>query len=448
MAHEPTVLIVGAGTFGTSIAYHLSHQYKDPSRITIIDRWEPMAPLSEKQAAAVDTNRIIRTDYESPMYCDLANEAIHPWFWNMAVQGHFHKTGWAVLDKKDSDFGANVRKTFIERGGDYTRDVSVDELRKYDILRDLCGNAEMGKAYFNPEAGWCDAERATMSFLRVATNNGVNRVTGEVTSLTYSTTDGKLTGIRASTGQIYTADKIVLATGAWTSTLLSPLEDALHISEPDRIEQQITCVGRLSAYYTIPEQQVQAIIKSKMPVVVVGGQIDFIPPSIPNKTVKINDLKTEVLNYTTTPSGQRISAPLRGLDQSRIPPHLRIQSEQVISAALPHFTSHHTPARWRICFDAVTPSEDFLICVHPHPKLTNLVVATGGSFHSYKFLPIIGRYVAKVLSGEGCGEEKDRTWGWKGREERMRGGGLEFGRKEGIARRIVWEEEGRERGRL
>jgi sarcosine oxidase/L-pipecolate oxidase len=423
---EPTVLIVGAGTFGTSTAYHLSHQYKNPSRITIIDRWEPMAPLSTKQAAAVDTNRIIRTDYESPMYCNLANEAIHPWFWNMAVQGHFHKTGWAVLDKQDGDFGDKVRKTFVERGGDYTRDVNVDDLRKYDVLQDLCGGEEMGKAYFNPEAGWCDAERATMAFLRVATNNGVNRVTGEVCELLLDNTNQRVTGVRTTSGETYTADKIVLATGAWTSALLSPVEEALQISEQDRIERQITAVGRISAYYTLSETETQSIINSKMPVVVIGGQVDIIPPRQPTRTLKVNDLQTEVVHSITTHSGSKITAPPR-MDQANVPKDLVRESAEVMRKAMPHFTSTHKPSRWRICFDAVTPTEDWLLCPHSHPSMRNLIVATGGSFHSYKFLPVAGKYVAKVLKGESCGEEKDRAWKWKNEEERGADGALEFG---------------------
>jgi sarcosine oxidase/L-pipecolate oxidase len=424
---EPTVLIVGAGTFGTSTAYHLSHQYKDPSRITIIDRWEPMAPLAEKQAAAIDTNRIIRTDYESPMYCNLANEAIHPWFWNMAVQGHFHKTGWTVLDKKEGDFGDKVRKTFLERGGDYTRDVNVDELTKYDVLKDLCGGAEMGKGYFNPEAGWCDAERATMSFLRVATDKGVKRVTCEVTELTLDTSQGRVTGVRTSSGEAYTADKIVLAMGAWTSALLSPIEDALQLPEQGCIESQITAVGRLSAYYTLSESETQSIMDSKMPVVVIGGQVDIIPPSQLKRTLKINDLQTEVVHSTTTRSGKKITVPPR-MVQAHVPEGLKKESAEVMRKAMPHFTSTHTPSRWRICFDAVTPTEDWLLCRHPHESLDNVTIATGGSFHSYKFLPVAGKYVAKVLQGESCGEERDRAWKWKTEAERISGGGLEFGK--------------------
>jgi sarcosine oxidase/L-pipecolate oxidase len=423
---QPTVLIVGAGTFGTSTAYHLSHQYKDTSRITIIDCWEPMAPLSEKQAAAVDSNRIIRTDYESSMYCDLANEAIHPWFWNMAVQGHFHKTGWAVLDKKDGNFGDRVRKTFVERGGDYTRDVDVNELRKYDVLTDLCGGAEMGKGYFNPEAGWCDAERATMSFLRVAIDKGIKRVTGEVCELLYDVSKHQLTGVRTICGQTYTADEIVLATGAWTSTLLSPVEDILRIPEKDRMERQITAVGRISAYYTLSESETQRIIDSKMPVVVIGGQVDIIPPRQPTRTLKINDLRTEVVHSTVTPSGSKITAPPK-MDQASVPDDLRKESAEIMRKAMPYFTSTHTPSRWRICFDAVTPTEDWLLCRHPHPSLGNLVIATGGSFHSYKFLPVAGKYVSKVLKAESCGKDKDRAWKWKSEGERNIEGGLEFG---------------------
>ena len=73
---EPTIPIVGAGSFGTSIAFYLAKTYKDPSRVTIIDR----SPSSPEPAAAIDLNRVIRTDYASPLYCNLAYEAIQDRF--------------------------------------------------------------------------------------------------------------------------------------------------------------------------------------------------------------------------------------------------------------------------------------------------------------------------------------------------------------------------------
>jgi sarcosine oxidase/L-pipecolate oxidase len=379
---EPTILIIGAGTFGTSTAYHLSKQYKDPSRITLVDRWDTNAPLLKKHAAAIDTNRIIRTDYESHLYCNLANEAIHFWFWSIAVQGHFHKTGWVVLDKKDGGFGDAVRKTFIERGGDYTRDMAPEELQNYDVTRGV-QSERLGKGYFNPEAGWCDAEKATTSFTKVALEMGVKRVTGEVQELLYDADQSRIEGVKLRDGQSLKAEKIVIAAGAWTSALLSPLEDALKIKERDRIERQITAVGRLSAYYTLDEQNTQAMIDSKLPVIVIGGEVDIIPPSQPNRTLKINDLKTEVVNTVTTPSGQCITVP-SWREQDDVPERLKRESAKVMHDAMPEWTSSRTPDRWRICYDAVTPTEDWLMCRHPNSQLSNLYVAVGGSFHSYK----------------------------------------------------------------
>lgn len=86
---EPSILIVGGGTFGTSTAYHLAQKYKDRSRVTVVDR----APSPPKPAAAIDINRVIRTDYPSTLYCDLAYEAIHSWFWSLELGHHFKKTG-------------------------------------------------------------------------------------------------------------------------------------------------------------------------------------------------------------------------------------------------------------------------------------------------------------------------------------------------------------------
>jgi sarcosine oxidase/L-pipecolate oxidase len=382
MDEEPTVLIIGAGTFGTSTAYHLSKQYKHPSRITLVDRWDINAPLLKKHAAAIDTNRIIRTDYESHLYCNLANEAIHFWFWSIAVQGHFHKTGWVVLDKKDGDFGDAVRKTFKERGGDYTRDVAPEELQKYDVTKGIV-HERLGKGYFNPEAGWCDAEKATTSFTKVALELGVTRVTGEVQELLHDPRQSRITGVRLTDGRVLTAEKVVIAAGAWTSALLSPIEDALKMQERDRIERQITAVGRLSAYYTLDERTTQTMIDSKLPIIVIGGEVDIIPPSQPNRTLKINDLKTEVVNTVTTPSGQRLTVP-SWREQDDVPEKLKRESAEVMHDAMPEWTRSRTPDRWRICYDAVTPTEDWLMCRHPNSQLSNLYLAVGGSFHSYK----------------------------------------------------------------
>jgi len=57
--------------------------------------------MLNRHVDAVDVNRIIRTDYPSTLYCNLANEAIHAWFWQIELQRFFHKTGWIMMDDSD-----------------------------------------------------------------------------------------------------------------------------------------------------------------------------------------------------------------------------------------------------------------------------------------------------------------------------------------------------------
>jgi sarcosine oxidase/L-pipecolate oxidase len=48
-----------------------------------------------------------------------------------------------------------------------------------------------------------------------------------------------------------------------------------------------------------------------------------------------------------------------------------------------------------------------------------------------RFLPVAGRCMANVLSGEGNGEERDRAWRWKSEAELARREAKEFGNSPG-----------------
>ena len=59
--------------------------------------------------------------------------------------------------------------------------------------------------------------------------------------------------------------------------------------------------------------------------------------------------------------------------------------------------------------DAITPNQDFIIDRHPYCQ--NLSIAGGGSFHSWKFLPVLGKYVVQMLQGTLDSESASR-WAW------------------------------------
>lgn len=61
------ILIVGAGVFGLSTAFHLAKS--GYSNITVLDRGET---IPSKYSAGNDLNKIMRVEYEDDFYTDLA----------------------------------------------------------------------------------------------------------------------------------------------------------------------------------------------------------------------------------------------------------------------------------------------------------------------------------------------------------------------------------------
>jgi len=64
---------------------------------------------------------------------------------------------------------------------------------------------------------------------------------------------------------------------------------------------------------------------------------------------------------------------------------------------------------YRVCWDGVTPNQDFVITPHPHCK--RLFIATAGSFHGWKFMPTLGRYVVEMLDGT-LDPALAKRWAW------------------------------------
>ncbi|KAL8826889.1 MAG: hypothetical protein Q9191_003524 [Dirinaria sp. TL-2023a] len=400
------ILIVGAGIFGTSAAYHLSKSHPNPSSVAVIDR----TPSPPDHGASTDINKIIRTDYSTRFYMDLAYEAVDAWdTWpELKGKGYYHQTGWLNLGEKGDDLQDRIRRNFRDRGHDPTSDVSFQDVRK------ICGgifagaNLEgIGKVYWNPLAGWCDAAAATTELMKVAIERGVQYITGDVQRLKLGS--GRIEGVYTSDGKLYTANKIVLATGAWTSKLMTSTEDALDLPEQDRVERQVSAAAVCVAHYKLSPQEVAEL--RQMPVVIYSDRGDCQPPPS-NHLLKLT-WAPSLKNTKVTPSGHRISAP-PDQDQGIVPKRLKQKTREAIAhQVLPQYTADREEEYWRLCWDAVSPSQDQLITRHPHPELQNLFFTIGGSFHSYKFLPIIGKYIVNVLDGHSNGEEKDQHWAWK-----------------------------------
>lgn len=65
--------------------------------------------------------------------------------------------------------------------------------------------------------------------------------------------------------------------------------------------------------------------------------------------------------------------------------------------------------RHRIC---TTPTADFLLA--PHPRIAGIHLATGGSAHAWKFLPIMGDLVVNSIEGVLLPELAKKWSYWRG----------------------------------
>ena len=270
------VLILGAGIFGTSAAYHLS---KDGSRlsITVVDRHPFPAPDAGTDNASLgascDINKIVRADYSVPFYMNLGHEAIEAWSSWKLISKFYHRTGWIAFGEEGSDLVDRVRKNFKECGKeDVTEDISLDEAKtKWNgVLQDM-NTTEIKSAYFNPVAGWVRADKAVASMLDESitqSKGSVKYYQGEIAKMILNEDGNGLKGVQLADGKLLYAKKVLLATGAWTSKILSPVEDSLGFKGEERMESQVKACGVVAMHWQLEGEDMRKY--DPMPVIIYG----------------------------------------------------------------------------------------------------------------------------------------------------------------------------------
>jgi sarcosine oxidase / L-pipecolate oxidase len=254
-----TTVIVGAGVFGTSTAYHLSLT-AGHGDILVIDQHEYPTPGAHSTEAPLgashDVNKIVRADYSSKFHMQLALEAIERWqSWDI-ISPFYHRTGWILLAEKDVRNVPKIRQNFQEcLGRDEMREMSLYE------IRNGWGGAFRGadttifdQAYWNPLSAWSEADKAVEAVLSEAIRNGVKYQKGKMKGLVLRSDQQGVEGIALENGSTVTADRVILATGAWTSSLMNETEDALSLAESMRVESQVKAAGVCNVHFKLEKE--------------------------------------------------------------------------------------------------------------------------------------------------------------------------------------------------
>ncbi|KAK3365355.1 sarcosine oxidase [Lasiosphaeria ovina] len=402
-----TFAIVGVGVFGLSTAFHLRRSHPD-AKVFLIDRTR--GDRSNRGAASSDFNKIIRADYGDPLYMRLALDAQEIWRADPVFSPHYHECG--MLFAEEIGMGRASFDNYRDLGVDTKSEILSKEeaLARFPVFQDANWSGAK-ENYFNPQSGWGEADEAMASFFKATCDTGATFIEATAEKLILDP-EGSCSGVAISEHGIKRnvyADRTILCVGAYTEQFLAN-------TAPERSDLQVN--GRLVAAAAIqckakypPEQE--EMLK-KAPVHFLGmwhTHGESIPPF--KNRLKFN-CEVSFTNMSAHGGlGREISVPPSAESQSAWSQDVPEGLKQEVANVVKNTYGSHVPGieieSYRMCWDAVSPDQDFIIDCHP--TCQNLVIASAGSFHGWKFLPTIGEYVVKRLFGT-LEEPLARKWAW------------------------------------
>ncbi|CEI68438.1 hypothetical protein FVEN_g5403 [Fusarium venenatum] len=373
---KPSVLIIGGGVFGTSTAYHLAQ--RGYTNVTVVDRFA--AP--SRDSAGTDLNKVIRADYPNPHYAKLGLETLDVWKDPESLfQGLYSETGWIMGGHPETNQWLENAKVLADKTGrEGVEYLSQEEMK--EKWPALTGDFPGWTNLFSPQAGWVPSGQALLRMAKAAEAMGVRYITGpsgQIKTLVYDE-NKTCKGAIAANGRYHFADKIIVSAGASLPALINGARTDV------RAETSVICVIKLE-----PDE----IEKYKdIPII-----DDF-----EQGNVRL------VTNYEDHEhAGSSILHSIGDYPFDGCPQELEVEIRQFVRDMMPELADRpfvHT----RMCWDGMATDLNFRIC--PYPETENLIIATAGSNHGFKFLPIIGKYVADLVENKLDPGLKD-LWRWK-----------------------------------
>ncbi|OHX01258.1 sarcosine oxidase [Colletotrichum incanum] len=403
-AKPKTFIIVGGGVFGLSTVIWLLNRYPDCT-IILVDFTE----LSNPKAASHDISKILRDDYPNVCYAPLAIEAMGYWRTDSLFKNFYHEVG--VLRADPDSHNEKAQSTHRSLGHDSGASwMTPDEVRAAWPAFGTADFEGLDRVRYNPRCGWVEAANSLEVVRQHVINAGARLVVGEVRTLLFDT-NGDCTGVRLDNGDELNGT-VVLCTGARTAALLAE-------SAPDRKEihaaHRLIPTGAVSFTLKAEGEQKEKfegipVLKNTLPAVK-GESMSMTTDG----TLKFNCDMSFIYNQFHAPTDTAMSlAPTdrhltEWTTEENIPRYLKDRAYGTLRGLYGDEMRGKTIDKYRVCWDATTPKHDFLIT--PHFQCRNLFIATGGSFHGWKFFPVIGKYVVQMLHGE-LEPKYAEIWGW------------------------------------
>ncbi|KAH6964455.1 FAD dependent oxidoreductase [Fusarium avenaceum] len=385
VAKNEPIVIVGAGVFGLSTALELKK--RGYQKVTVLDRFLP--PVVD--GSSVDISRVIRVEYADPFYGKMAMEALDGWTGNYS--DHYHESGFVMLTNAEGN-------SFVEQSKNSNKSLG-GTLKEYENAHDIRkefpavqAKLDGKKAYYNRSGGWADAESAIQQLAMECSLAGVSFITGSrgrAVSLRYS--GYKVTGVNVAEGEPISAAQVILSTGAWSNRLL-PISHASSGS------------GQPVGFVRLTPEEAEKL--ADMPVIInLSTGVFIFPPTPKTHILKIArhgyGWATEI--EVTDPLGQSRTVSTPKYENNAAANYLPEDAQQALREGLQQLVPEIGDREWlrtRLCWYSDTPEGDFIVDYHPVRE--GLFLATGGAGHAFKFLPVLGKYIADCFEDKAAKE--------------------------------------------
>ncbi|KAI5450195.1 hypothetical protein NCC49_003344 [Naganishia albida] len=405
LTHDSRIVIVGgAGTIGSSTALHLCRRgYKN---VTILDVYGFPADQDKfgpsQSAGASDINKIIGST-NSGVRGEITALTMDMWRTDPVFKDHYHEVGELSAAAEPAHI-AELRESYEEKLKHPIQRNHVKWLgNREDIIRHCphLANAFIDgwQGIWNAKAGWGAANDAVDSVGRELGKFGVKMVFGPSGTFDRPLIDsltGRCVGVVAKDGATYEADRVVMATGAWTPSLIN-LEGQC-VSKcwiVAHLELTAEEAARYNAIPVVYNEEVGFCFEPRL-IRDYEGEDRFIiklcdefpgytrfmekQPFGADRPVKVSVPRSHSAHPTDT-------VPDEGMQRLR----------RVVQVMLPEFTQREFVKSY-MCWCTDTADAEWLFCQHPqHP---GLFLASGDSGHSFVTLPSAGSQVVDLLEGK------------------------------------------------
>lgn len=405
------IIVIGTGVFGISTAIALGERHPE-SKVTVIDRFEP--PVADQ--SSVDTTRCLRTDYTNSFYADLAKESMDKIKADPLVGKYFHQCGMSVVyDGKDpyrgdhwdvqikcaKELAGEDRVVMFDTHEEVFR--SIHKNFRDPVTAEALGRETVwNKGYCNLDNGVIEADRAMKAYYEKAQQfSNIEFVFTEVEKIVYKDGTNEAKGVKLANGEELLSDLVIVAAGAWSAKLVD-LEGVCKIA------------GIEVAWFKVTPEEAESLKDMSITTNLCTG-INTFPPI--NGEIKILRRSPGYKNTVEidhpdpmTEGRVEISVPRTFVDKPEdwIPEQAEAELRDNMREIFP-FLADRPFDRTKLCFVSQTPSANFI--VDHHPNLKNVVLATGGSAHAWKFVALLGDKVVDLLEGH-LEETLKSNWSW------------------------------------